>query len=186
MRRIPREQFVSTDSLPLAYADQALQISCGQTISQPYMVALMTETLALSGNERVLEIGTGSGYQTAVLAELAAHVFTVERHRLLQTEAKSRLERLELSNIAFHNGDGTGGWAEHAPYDRVLITCASAECPPALWDQLEPEGILVGPFGPRHRQMLQAWRKRGNSPIVTDVTPCQFVPLVAGLPAREA
>lgn len=182
MQRVPRELFVPAAARGLAYADQALQIDCGQTISQPYMVALMTEALSLTGDERVLEIGTGSGYQTAVLAERAAEVFTVERHTHLQREARHRLDALGYQNVLFRDGDGCDGWPEHAPFDRILITCASSECPAALWDQLLPDGLLVGPFGESNGQMLQTRTKRAGRRVVRNHVRCQFVPLVKGAP----
>jgi len=185
MRRVPRELFVPETARNLAYADQALQIDCDQTISQPYMVALMTEALAITGDERVLEIGTGSGYQTSVLAELSAEVFSVERHTKLHREARSRLDALGYRNIQFMDGDGSAGWAEHAPFDRIVITCASSECSTALWSQLNPGGLLVGPFGTSNRQMLQTHSKRTGGRVVRNLVRCRFVPLVNDVPKQS-
>jgi protein-L-isoaspartate(D-aspartate) O-methyltransferase len=178
MQRVPRESFCSATSLAEAYADRALPIHCGQTISQPYMVAVMTECLELSGQERVLEIGTGSGYQTAVLAELAGHVFTVERHDQLAGIAAERLVTQGYTNFGVKVGDGTLGWPEHAPFDRILITAATRECPPALFDQLVETGILVGPFGAGDFQVLQVIRKLQGRADWRAVTGCRFVPLI--------
>jgi protein-L-isoaspartate(D-aspartate) O-methyltransferase len=178
MDRIPREQFAGTSSLADAYADRALPIECGQTISQPYMVAVMTESLDLTGDERVLEIGTGSGYQTAVLAELAAHVYSIERHARLSDRAAERLRALGYTNCTLHVGDGTVGWAEQAPFDRIMVTAATQKCPPSLFEQLREGGILVGPFGADDYQTLQVIRKVGGEPYARAVTGCRFVPLI--------
>jgi len=185
MQRVPRERFIAHGMQALAYADQALPIDCGQTISQPYMVALMTEALELTGIERVLEIGTGSGYQTALLAELAADVFTVERHPHLAEQAQQRLRALGYRNIHFHVGDGTLGWPDHAPYDRIIVTAAAYCCPPGLWHQLAEAGLLVGPFGREEGQMLQVHRRLGTGSEIKSLTPCRFVPLIAGGPSAD-
>jgi len=182
MERVPRELFVPPDAQAWAYSDQALPIDCGQTISQPYIVALMTESAQLTGAERVLEIGTGCGYQTAILAELAMEVFTVERHEPLAREAQQRLGACGYTNVHFRIGDGSRGWAEHAPFDRILLTAAARQCPPALWDQLADEGILVGPFGSPDQQFLQARRKIDAQCFTTTLTACRFVPLIADSP----
>ena len=178
MERVPRERFVPPELRPESYADRALAIDCGQTISQPYIVALMTQTLELSGGESVLEIGTGSGYQTAVLAELAGTVLTIERHAALSERAATVLGELGYQNITFRYGDGTLGWPEHAPYDRILITAAAAECPPALFSQLREGGLLVAPLGNQDAQMLQAIRKVSGEARPIDLSPCRFVPLI--------
>jgi len=180
MGRIPREHFVLSSDVPLAYSDRALPIACAQTISQPYMVALMTEALELSGHERVLEIGTGSGYQTAVLAELAQEVISIERHRELSEEAQERLRTLGYGNILFLVDDGTRGAAEFAPFERILVTAAAPECPPALWDQLSEGGILVGPFGSNDSQWLEAVKKKNGAAERRFLVPCRFVPFVSG------
>src|SRR5688500_9575605 len=157
--RIPRERFIPAELAGDAYADGALPIDCEQTISQPVIVALMTEALQLTGQEKVLEIGTGSGYQTALLAELAAEVFTIERHADLSRQAQERLQTLGYKNIHTRIGDGSLGWPEEAPFDRILVTAAAPDCPPALWDQLAEGGILVGPFGPPAEQNLWEMHK---------------------------
>ena len=147
MDRVPRERFVPEGVRHLAYADRALPIGCNQTISQPYIVALMTEALQLTGGEHVLEIGTGSGYQTAILAELAASVVSIERHEELSQRAGQVLAELGARNVQLIVGDGTLGWPGRAPYDRILVAAAANEIPPALEEQLAEGGILVIPLG---------------------------------------
>lgn len=178
LERVPRECFVPAELRSESYADRALSIDCGQTISQPYMVAVMSQTLELSGVEKVLEIGTGSGYQTAVLAELAGEVFTIERHRPLSEQAAARLEELGYRNVQFLAGDGTLGWPEQAPFDRILITAAAADCPPALLSQLGEGGLLVAPLGNQQAQTLRALRKVGGEVRAIELAPCRFVPLI--------
>ncbi len=179
MRRVPRERFVPDASRHLAYADSALPIDCGQTISQPYIVALMTQALELSGDERVLEVGTGCGYQTALLAELAADVYTIERHADLSRAARRRLESLGYRGIHYRVGDGTEGWPEEAPFDRIIVTAAAENLPPALWEQLEEGGIVVAPLGGQWSQRLVVLRKIRGEPIEEFLCACRFVPLVA-------
>ncbi|HEV3136624.1 MAG TPA: protein-L-isoaspartate(D-aspartate) O-methyltransferase, partial [Pirellulales bacterium] len=145
--RVPRERFIPVRFERLAYADQAVQIGRGQTISQPYIVALMSEALRLTGVERVLEIGTGSGYQAAILAELAASVISVERHEELSRRAQLVLDELGYTNVKLIVADGTLGWPEQAPYDRIVVAAAADHIPPALEDQLSEGGILVIPIG---------------------------------------
>ena len=176
--RVPRERFLPAAIAHEAYADNALPIDCEQTISQPIIVAMMTEALALSGHEKVLEIGTGSGYQTAILAELAADVFSVERHAELSRQAGERLAALGYRNVALRVGDGSLGWPEEAPFDRIIVTAGAAECPPALWEQLAEGGVLVGPFGPLSDQALYELHKIGGQPQRRYLTACRFVPLV--------
>jgi protein-L-isoaspartate(D-aspartate) O-methyltransferase len=178
MGSVPRERFVPDDARPLAYADRALGIGCSQTISQPYIVALMTQALELTGNERVLEIGTGSGYQTAVLAELAAEVVTIERHEELSRSAQTLLGDLGYTNIHFLVGDGSLGHPALAPYDRVLITAATDSCPPPLLAQLRDGGLLIAPLGDAESQTLQAIRKSGEGCLAIPFCRCRFVPLV--------
>jgi protein-L-isoaspartate(D-aspartate) O-methyltransferase len=182
MGRVPREAFVPDLLAQEAYADGALPIDCGQTISQPIIVAMMTEALQLSGDEKILEIGTGCGYQAAVLAELAAGVFTIERHAELAQQAKERLRELGYQNVFVRTGDGSLGWLEEAPFDRIIVTAAAEVCPPALWQQLREGGILVGPFGPAYEQALYAMHKIGGKPQSRILTGCRFVPLVMETP----
>jgi protein-L-isoaspartate(D-aspartate) O-methyltransferase len=179
MGRVPREQFVLPAIAGQAYADSALPIDCSQTISQPVIVAMMTEALGLTGRERVLEIGTGSGYQAAVLAELAAVVFSIERHAELSRQALQRLARLGYRNVSLRVGDGTLGWPEEAPFDRIIVTAAAESCPPALWDQLAEGGVLVAPFGPPADQALYEMHKIGGQAQSRILTGCRFVPLVS-------
>ena len=178
MGRVPRERFVPEGVRHLAYADRALPIACEQTISQPYIVALMTEALHLKGGERVLEIGTGSGYQTAVLAELAGDVISIERHEPLSQEAARVLAELGYKNVQLIVGDGTLGWPEGAPYDRILVAAAAAHVPPALEEQLAEGGTLVIPVGPAQQQTLEAYRKVGGRLVAEPLSGCRFVPLV--------
>lgn len=178
MASIPRHRFVSTDCEHLAYEDRPLPIGLGQTISQPYMVAYMTELLALKPSDRVLEIGTGSGYQTAVLARLCAGVVTMERHPELQGRAKRNLAPLGFENIDFVTGDGTLGWRERAPYDAILVTAGSPRIPRALLEQLAEGGRLVCPVGNRQRQRLKKVTRQGNTLVQEEHTECIFVPLM--------
>lgn len=178
MGKVAREWFVPPDYRDASYADRALPIGCEQTISQPYMVALMTQELLLTGTERVLEVGTGSGYQTAVLAELCAEVYTIERIRELSLRARGILDARGYENVHFLIGDGSKGWPEQAPFDRVLTTAMAPEMPTALFAQLEENGILVIPIGSEDRQMLQQIRKQDGKPVVRDVCACMFVKLI--------
>ena len=178
MARVPRERFVPEEVRHLAYSDRALPIACGQTISQPYIVALMTAALELTGGERVLEIGTGSGYQAAVLAELTAEVVSIERHAALSQAAQTVLDELGYKNIRLVVGDGTLGWPEGAPYDRILVAAAAAQVPPALEEQLAEGGTLVIPVGPSDGQTLEAYRKIGGKLYAEPLSGCRFVPLV--------
>lgn len=179
MERVPREVFIGEELTPEAYADAALPIACGQTISQPYIVAMMSEALELTGREMVLEIGTGSGYQTAILAELAREVYSIERHPQLSHIAGARLSALQYQNVHLRIGDGSLGWPEAAPFDRVIITAAAHHCPPALWDQLAEGGLLIGPFGSREEQTMTLIRKIRGEAQATRSIPCRFVPLVS-------
>jgi protein-L-isoaspartate(D-aspartate) O-methyltransferase len=182
MNRVPRERFMPADERSQAYTDRALPIACGQTISQPYIVALMTEALELTGSERVLEIGAGSGYQAAILGELAQSVLTIERHPALARHAAKMLESLGYQNVRAVEGDGTRGWPEEAPFDRIIITAATNRVPPALWEQLAEGGLLVVPLGDFDSQMLQAIRKTADKAVARDLCPCRFVPLVPNQP----
>lgn len=178
MGRVPRERFVPEGVRHLAYADRALPIACDQTISQPYIVALMTDALQLTGGEHVLEVGTGSGYQTAVLAELAGEVISIERHEPLSREAGRVLAELGYKNVQLIVGDGTLGWPARAPYDRILVAAAAGQVPPALEQQLAEGGTLVIPVGPAQQQTLEAYRKVGGRLISEPLSGCRFVPLV--------
>jgi protein-L-isoaspartate(D-aspartate) O-methyltransferase len=178
MRKVPRHLFLSGDMQYRAYDDSALSIGEGQTISQPYMVAVMTEVLALGGDERVLEIGTGSGYQTAILAELGREVFTIEYHPELSTKAEKRLLGLGYENIRCKAGDGTLGWPEEAPFDRILVTAGAPAIPRPLREQLSPGGIIVAPVGDRMSQQLVRAKKTDGDFEEDYSTPCMFVPLM--------
>ena len=185
MAKVPRERFVPPELESAAYADRALSIDCGQTISQPYIVGLMTQALELTGLESVLEIGTGSGYQTAILAELARSVVTIERHADLSKQAGAVLAELGYTTVKLVVGDGTLGCAEHAPYDRILAAAAASEIPPALFEQLAEGCILVIPLGTSEAQMLQAIRKVRGEPIAVDLSGCRFVPFVGAQAPEE-
>lgn len=186
MERIPRHQFISPEYQHLAYADGPLPIGQGQTISQPYIVALMTQLLVLEGNERVLEIGTGSAYQAAILGELAREVHTVERHASLAQHAAEILKELGIDNVAVHTGDGSLGLPEHAPYDAILVTAAAPVVQRALLDQLAEGGRLVIPVGGAGGQMLERWQRRGNNFDQAVLVPVAFVPLRGKLGWRDA
>jgi protein-L-isoaspartate(D-aspartate) O-methyltransferase len=178
MAAIPRELFVESSFRSAAYEDRALGIGLGQTISQPLMVAVMTQALQLQGTERVLEIGTGSGYQTAILASLAAHVYSVERYQQLAYLAACRLQQLQFSNISIYVGDGSLGWPDQAPYDRILVTAAAPTIPTRLLLQLVRGGILVVPVGGRDHQDLLFIRRTLDQPEIQNLGGCLFVPLI--------
>ena len=186
LERVPRELFVPASFAEQAYDNVALPIGHGQTISQPLVVALMTQALALNERHKVLEIGTGSGYQAAVLARLCRRLFTIERHRALLKEAEARFVQLRLNNITVRWGDGTKGWIEQAPFDRIIVTAAAPDVPGNLLEGLAEGGILVAPVGEERRdQKLLRVTRRGASFDIDDLGPVRFVPLVEGLP-REA
>lgn len=185
MRKVPRHFFVGGDMLFEAYGDTALPIGERQTISQPYMVAVMTELLELRGKEKVLEIGTGSGYQTAILAELAAEVYTIERIQSLSDSARETLSELGYRNINIRADDGTLGWPEAAPFDRILITAGAPEIPEPHIEQLAEGGIIVAPVGDRFSQQLVRAVKREGSLSKEYHTPCVFVPLVGDYGWKE-
>ena len=178
MLKVPRHLFVDEPLQYKAYDDMALPIGDGQTISQPYMVAVMTELLELKGNERVLEVGTGSGYQAAILAELAAEVFSIERMERLALRARERLRNLGYDNVHIITGDGTAGLPEKAPFDRIIITAGTPQIPEPLREQLADNGILVAPVGARFSQQLIRLRKAKGKITEEYHTPCVFVPLV--------
>lgn len=180
---VPRERFVEEAFSDQAYADQALPMSCGQTISQPYIVALMTEALDVKASHRVLEIGTGSGYQCAVLSHLCKRVYTVERYRTLAAKAGERFNALKLKNVTQSVGDGTQGWLRLAPFDRIIVTAAAKEVPTALLDQLEPGGVMVLPIEERAgKQDLFTITQTDAGFERKHLLPVRFVPLVKGLP----
>lgn len=178
MEEVPRHLFVPPSLAASAYGDAPLPIGEGQTISQPFIVAEMTQALRLSGTEKVLEIGTGSGYQTAVLCRLAREVVTVERIGPLQEGARALLEELGFGNVRFRTGDGTEGAPEDAPFDRVLVTAAAPAIPPPLFEQLRDGGIMVVPLGERYEQELIRVRKAGGEARKEYLGGCRFVPLV--------
>ena len=178
MRKIPRHLFLDESMWYRAYDDMALPIGEGQTMSQPYMVAIMTELLDLKGEEKVLEIGTGSGYQGAVLAELAREVFSIERIPSLSERAMKTLRGLGYENIHFRVGDGTVGWPEMGPFDRIMITAGTPEIPQPLIEQLSEGGIIVAPVGDRFSQQLVKGARHKKKLIKESFTPCVFVPLV--------
>jgi protein-L-isoaspartate(D-aspartate) O-methyltransferase len=187
IERVPREKFVPATFLDQAYENVALPIGNGQTISQPYVVARMTEALEVGDRHKVFEIGTGSGYQTAVLARLCRRVFSIERHRPLLREAELRLTELRLNNVTLRYGDGTKGWAEQAPFERIIVTAAAAQLPPQLTDSLAVGGILVAPIGEERRDQRLLRIRRGESGFTTEeLGIVRFVPLVAGLPRNGA
>ena len=179
MARVPRELFVPEDLRARAYDDAALPIGEGQTISQPYMVAFICQTLALSGRERVLDVGAGSGYQAAVLAELASEVHTIERRPELAERARANLEAAGYADrVQVHVGYGTLGDPEHAPFGAIAVAAAPPELPPSLYEQLEPNGRLVVPVGSRRGQELQLVVRSPEGPAIVHSVPCRFVPLV--------
>lgn len=178
MERVPRELFVPEDLRGRAFEDAALPIGAGQTISQPYMVARIAEELGLDGDERVLDVGTGSGYQAALLAELADEVHTIERIPELAEQAKTNLAAAGYDDVAVYVGDGSRGLPEHAPFDAIAVAAAAPTFPPALYDQLRPGGRLVVPVGGRRGQRLEVIVRSPEGPAVIRSVPCRFVPLV--------
>ena len=168
-----------------AYHDGPLSIGEGQTISQPYMVALMTECLDLKGGEKVLEIGTGSGYQTAILAELAEHVYTIERVPILLEKAQQVLTHLGYTTIKFKGGDGTYGWCEESPFDGIIVTAAAPDISQVLVEQLNDGGVLVIPVGSRYSQSLYKVTKKGDKIEKEERTLCVFVPLIGNMVGKK-
>ena len=179
MGTVPRHEFVPEPLRQDAYEDHPLPIGEGQTISQPYIVAAMLEHLALQAADRVLEVGTGSGYAAALLSELCAEVFSVERYSSLAASAEATLLRLGFRNVTIKVGDGSLGWSERAPFDAILVSAATAEVPPALFEQLNEGGRMIVPVGPPSGQQLQLIRKIGGQRAVTMLEACRFVPLIA-------
>ncbi|HEY3639138.1 MAG TPA: protein-L-isoaspartate(D-aspartate) O-methyltransferase [Rhizomicrobium sp.] len=187
LERTPRELFVEEPFQPTAYENIALPIACGQTISQPYIVAYMTEALEVESKHRVLELGTGSGYQAAVLAPLCRMVYTIERHKPLLKVAEARFKALKLHNIVVRHGDGLTGWKEQAPFDRIILTAAVSEIPEILIEQLKPGGILVAPLSApggfeRISQRLVKIIRSDTGPVRETLIPVAFVPMLPGLP----
>ncbi|WP_333002528.1 protein-L-isoaspartate(D-aspartate) O-methyltransferase [Vibrio coralliilyticus] len=176
---LPRERFVSQAMVHQAYDNNALPIGQGQTISQPYIVAKMTEMLELRSTSKVLEVGTGSGYQTAVLAQLVDHVYSIERIKSLQWEAKRRLKQLDIYNVSTKHGDGWQGWAVKGPFDAIIVTAAAASVPPVLLEQLSDGGVLVIPVGEDVQQLLKITRQ-GDEFLSQTIEDVRFVPLIAG------
>jgi len=182
MARVPRHEFAPEPYRGEAYEDHPLPIAEGQTISQPYIVALMLEALALSPGDRVLEVGTGSGYVTALLAELAAQVISVERHAALADPARELIARMGYTNVRIIVGDGALGFPECAPYDAIIVSAAAPDVPPTLLAQLAEGGRMIIPIGPPDSQQLQLIRMVGGQPRITLRELCRFVPLISGEP----
>mgnify|MGYP000982333465 CR=1 FL=1 len=181
----PRELFTPDLFKERAFEDSALPIACGQTISQPFIVGLMSQALQVEPRSRVLEIGTGSGYQTTILSKISRLVYTVERYRTLLGEAEQRFKRLGLTNVVTRFGDGGEGWPEQAPFDRIMVTAAAPEEPKTLLAQLKPHGILVAPIGRGPVQSLRRYVGDGQGGFVVEtLTDVRFVPLLEGV-ARE-
>jgi len=178
MGRIVRHLFIPADHQSEAYEDRPIPIGEGQTISQPYMVALMTQTLSPQAKDRVLEVGTGSGYQTAILAELCRKVYTIERIPSLRQKAEKTLRGIGYSNVSFRTGDGSKGWPEEAPFEGIMVTAGAPQAPETLISQLSEGGRLVIPAGSRYSQTLYKITRRGDKLFEEEVTGCVFVPLV--------
>ncbi len=185
LRAIPRHEFVPEDQRHWAYSDGALRIEMGQTISQPYIVALMTELLQLKGSETVLEVGTGSGYQAAILAQIAAQVYTIERHAPLAENAQHKIEALGITNVQVHVGDGTLGLPKHAPYQAIMVTAAAPKTPESVLSQLADGGRLVIPVGGKYSQTLEVWLREGERYSHKNITGVAFVPLLGDEGWRE-
>lgn len=182
MARVPRHEFVAPTYREQAYEDHPIPIAEGQTVSQPFIVALMLESLDLAPSDRGLEVGTGSGYLTAVLAELCAQVYSIERHFRLADSAQRTLARLGYTNVRVLVGDGSEGLAPEAPFDAIVVSAAAPQIPPALFAQLREGGRMVIPVGPPDVQELQSVRKQEGEPVVRRLEGCRFVPLVGGQP----
>jgi protein-L-isoaspartate(D-aspartate) O-methyltransferase len=178
MARVPRHEFVAEDYWNQAYEDHPVPIGEGQTISQPYIVAIMLQALSLTGSEIVLEVGTGSGYQAAVLAELALRIYTIERHASLARSAEAILLRLGYSNVSVHTGDGSQGLPEYAPFDAIVVSAAAPRIPPSLFEQMREGGRMAIPVGPPYSQEFQIVRKEHSEMVVTRLDACRFVPLI--------
>jgi protein-L-isoaspartate(D-aspartate) O-methyltransferase len=182
MEKVPRDLFLPENLGSQAYSDQALPIACGQTISQPFIVAFMTDRLKVGPRMKVLEVGTGSGYQTAVLSHLCRRVYTIERYRTLHRDALDRFRKLKLSNITAMVGDGMKGWPAQAPFDRIIVTAAATEVPFDLANQLAVDGIMIIPVETAHdRQVLQRLVRTANGMETERLLDVRFVPLVGGV-----
>lgn len=184
--KVERHKFIPEELRRSAYGDFPLPIGEGQTISQPYIVALMTESLDLTAEEKVLEIGSGSGYQTAILAELAGEVYSIERFKILSEKAEATLNALNYKNIKMKTGDGTLGWPEEAPFDRIIITAASPRIPEPLLEQLNEGGKLIIPLGEAFGQVLTLTEKKKGEITTTQICGCVFVPLVGKYGYKDA
>ncbi|MEZ0213348.1 MAG: protein-L-isoaspartate(D-aspartate) O-methyltransferase [Xanthobacteraceae bacterium] len=183
--QVPRDRFVEPESRPLAWADQALPISCGQTISQPSVIAWSTEALDLGPTHKVLEVGTGSGYHAALLGRIARAVVTLERFRTLAASAAERLRDLDIRNVEVVVADGALGWPAGAPYDRIVVNAAVERVPPALFEQLAENGVLVAPVGPPEAaQMLTRFARTRSGLVVRELVRVRFVPLLPGVASR--
>lgn len=187
LERVPRELFVDPAFLDQAWEDRALPIAAGQTVSQPFVVAYMTQALELTDRTKILEIGTGSGYQAAILARIGRRVYTVERHAELLQVAERRFAQLKLHNLHTRHGDGWKGWAEQAPFEAIIVTAAAAEPPAALLDQLGEGGRMVVPIGSTGGlQSLMRYRRRDDAIVEEKLMDVRFVPLVRGMAAPDA
>jgi protein-L-isoaspartate(D-aspartate) O-methyltransferase len=178
MSHVPRHEFVAVNYRDQVYEDHPTPIGEGQTISQPYIVAIMLQALALNASDVVLEVGTGSGYLTALLAELARQVYSVERHASLARTAQATLARLGYSNVEVLLGDGGNGFPDRAPFDAVVVSAAAPQIPPPLFEQLREGGRMIVPVGPPQAQELQLVRKHGGQPVLSSMEGCRFVPLI--------
>jgi protein-L-isoaspartate(D-aspartate) O-methyltransferase len=178
MARVPRHEFVDAAFRDQAYDDTPLPIGDGQTISQPYMVAIMLDLLDPRAEDMILEVGTGSGYQTALLAELSRHVDSIERHPALAARAERALEQLGYANVAIHVGDGSLGLPSRSPFDAIIVAAAAPEVPPALVEQLSEGGRLAVPVGPADAQLLHVLTKQQGQAVTTETVGCRFVPLI--------
>jgi len=178
MLHVPRHEFVSEEYRDQVYEDHPIPIGEGQTLSQPYIVAVMLEALALDPADAVLELGTGSGYQTALLAGLTRQVYSVERHAALARAAQATLARLGYTNVEVLLGDGSRGVPGRAPFDAIVVSAAAPQIPPPLFEELREGGRMVIPVGPPHAQELQVVRKQASQPVVTILEGCRFVPLI--------
>jgi len=185
MHKVPRHEFVAAPYRDHAYDDNPLPIGEGQTISQPYIVALMLELLRLAPEHSILEIGTGSGYQTALLAELAAYVDSIERQPTLAANAEAILRSLAYANVSVHSGDGSLGLPDRAPFDAIIVSAAAPDFPTTLFTQLKEGGRLVAPVGPSDAQQLLLVTKEKGTPVIVESVPCRFVPLIGARGYRE-